>query len=129
MKRICDLKKIFKEIFVFNDNLKKRTGLTLNEVMIICFLSEKPYTINQLTKEILVSKSRTTVILRSLEKKGLLKKERSSTDGRKRYLILTTKGKKFLIGLKSKDIFFPQIKIVRKKKKIYPILENSLYQY
>jgi len=124
MKRICDLKKIFREIFVFNDNLKKRTGLTLNEVMIICFLSEKPYTINQLTKEILVSKSRTTIILRSLEKKELLKKERSSMDGRKRYLILTKKGKKLLSKLKSEDIFFPQIKLVRKRKKSYPILEK-----
>ncbi|MEO0234428.1 MAG: MarR family transcriptional regulator [candidate division WOR-3 bacterium] len=125
MEKICYLKKIFKELYLFDYNLKKETKLTMNEAMVLCTISEKKMDLTQLSKELYVSKPRMTKITEKLIKKGFLKKLVSETDKREKYLVLTEKGYKKIHEIKDKKIPFPQIRLIRKKRKIVTIIGDG----
>lgn len=125
MEKICYLKKIFKELYLFDYNLKKETKLSMNESMILCTVYEKKMDLTQLSKELYVSKPRITKLTEKLVKKGLLEKIVSETDRREKYLALTEKGYKKIKEIKDKKIPFPQIRLIRKKRKITNIIGDG----
>jgi len=118
MDRLCTLKNVFKEIYKFEQFLQKELGLSINEIMILCTLSGGRFTSSALAKELGVSSPRMSKIIAELEEKGLVKRRMDEGDRRKVVLALTIKGKRKLICVKDSSISFPQIKVVRKKKKI-----------
>ncbi|HAF07871.1 MAG: winged helix DNA-binding protein [bacterium] len=125
MEKICYLKKIFKELYLFDYNLKKETNLSMNEAMVLCSINEKKTDLTNLSKELFVSKPRMTKIIEKLVRKGLVKKNVSENDRREKYLVLTKKGYKKISEIKEKKIPFPQIKLIRKKRKITPIVGDG----
>ncbi|GEM_PF-2498928 len=125
MEKVCYLKKIFKELYLFDYNLKKETNLSMNEAMVLCSINEKKTDLTCLSKELFVSKPRMTKIIEKLVKKGLVKKIVSENDRREKYLVLTEKGYKKIREIKEKKIPFPQIKLIRKKRKIIPIVGDG----
>lgn len=121
MNKFCTLKSVFKEIYTFEQTLQKTFGLTINEIMTLCSISTGRPTSSAIAKELGVSFPRMSKIISELENKGFIKKNADKTDKRKTILSLSIKGKSKMSSIKESSVAFPQIRVVRKKKKIEPI--------
>lgn len=118
MKKYCELKKVFKEIYFLEALLQREVGMSINQIMVLCTLSEKPTGISELAKELWVSLPRMSKIATDLEKQGYIKRVQDKNDLRRSLLELSAKGKKKIESIKKLTAPFPQIRIVRKKRKI-----------
>lgn len=70
------------------------TTLPRFDIMATLERSGQKMTMGELTKRLLVSKGNVTGVVASLEKQGLLKRERDLDDKRTHYLSLTVKGRR-----------------------------------
>lgn len=117
MDKFCTLKNVFKEIYRFEQCLQNDYGLSINEIMTLCTLTGGRFTSSDLARELGVSFPRMSKIISELEKKGYIKRRSDDTDKRRVFLALTIRGKRKMMEIKSEAIAFPQIKVIRKKKK------------
>lgn len=92
MKCLCKIKSVFKKIQQFDQDLNKNIGVTLNEAMIICSLSDSIKSSGELSSDTGVSVTRTSRVLSALETKQIVKRSVDIIDKRKMMFILTSIG-------------------------------------
>lgn len=102
-KDTVDLEFIFRRVYrKIKEELHSllKEHVTLNEFMVLKFLSESPMRSSDLSKMLQVSASHITSVTDSLVEKGLIERRRSNKDRRVVDLILTEKGKSLIGRLK-----------------------------
>jgi len=92
MYELCNLRKLIVDLRRFEEKLKKKTGLTVNEALLICQVQRGIQEPTLLAEELDLSPSRLSRILDSLEKKNLISREISSEDRRSVSVNLTNLG-------------------------------------
>ncbi len=111
MKDLCRLKEIFRIIYNFDVNLKKRLDISINESITLCTISGGKITPGQMAKELGISISRMSRVFSSLEEKELIKRDIDKDDKRKMVFSLTIRGKQKIREIYSSDIDFPDIEL------------------
>lgn len=92
MENICRLRKIFSVVYKLERSIKKRFGVTANEIMVLCLLKVVSLSAGELSKEMGISESRMSKILDSLEKEEYIVRSIDKVDKRKMLFSITEKG-------------------------------------
>jgi DNA-binding MarR family transcriptional regulator/ribosomal protein S18 acetylase RimI-like enzyme len=96
-KIIVELRKIIKQVDIYSANLAQNNGLTVSQLNILQDLvHEGKMSMPELAKKSLISKQTASEILHRLEKKELIKREKSEQDKRLVYYSLSELGKEVL---------------------------------
>jgi len=111
MESFCKLKEIYKVIYNLEAKVQTELGLTINECIMLCTLQERGKSASELSECISQSKSRTSKILSSMEKKGLIERDFDKADKRKTNFKLTAKGLEKSGELACSNIEIPEITI------------------
>lgn len=112
MKSICVMRDIYKAISNFEAEFEAVYGLSLNEAMILCTLSESEdgrMTSTTIAERTEMTHSHTSKVIRSVEEKVFISRSVGETDKRKMYFKLTEKGKEKLKQLNCKDVAIPEL--------------------
>ncbi|MDX1490349.1 MAG: MarR family transcriptional regulator [Pseudohongiellaceae bacterium] len=89
---IC-LRRVIRAADLHSKYLSKTSGLTSPQILLLNAIKDKGrVTIGELAKDIVLSQATVTTILDRLAAKGLIVRERSTTDKRKVHALLTDKG-------------------------------------
>ena len=103
-----EIKKIFKRLENFRSNNfpkvfdMKKEGV--RHALMFIFEENKKVTPGDISKKLGVSTARVAVIIRRLQEKGLIRKERDAKDGRKADIALTDEGKECVKKMKEKFV-------------------------
>lgn len=111
MENICRLRRIFSTVYRLERDIKKKFGITANEIMVLCLLNAISLSAGELSREMGISESRMSKIIDSLEKKGYIYREISKEDKRKMLFSITEKGKEKVKEFAESDIEVPDIDI------------------
>ncbi len=106
---LCTIKDVFKKIYKFENNLQKTFNLSINEILTLCTLSSKKMSSTGMAKEIGVSPSRMSRILKKLEEKKLITRALSKKDKRKMIFDLTQNGREKISRIYKSNIKIPKI--------------------
>lgn len=91
------LRKIIRATDLYSRRLSKEAGLTAPQLLIMHAIAEADeLTMGDIANEVSLSQATVTTILDRLEKRGLLRRERGSTDKRRVYARLTDDGRQLL---------------------------------
>jgi DNA-binding MarR family transcriptional regulator len=90
---LTSLRRIIRATDLHSRHLAKTTGLTAPQILLLQALRKQAGgTVGQLANEVSLSQATVTNILDRLEKRGLIKRERSTIDKRKVHVCLTEPG-------------------------------------
>ncbi|MGE4584270.1 MAG: MarR family winged helix-turn-helix transcriptional regulator [Sphaerochaeta sp.] len=89
---LCAIRKLQTSLRNLEDQLKKQTGLSFNDALLLCAVNKGIYEPGALAKELELSPSRLTRVLDSLEERNLIKRTLSSADRRSLTISLTEIG-------------------------------------
>jgi DNA-binding MarR family transcriptional regulator len=107
-KCICSIRKVYKAIAAFEAELQASLGLNINEAMLLCLLSEKSdLSAGEIADAMSLTRSNSSKVIASLEKKGLLKRRTCKEDCRSMRFHLTAKGKELLDKVHCDSIKLP----------------------
>lgn len=106
---LCAIRKIQVALRDFEERLKEKTGLTLNEAMCLCALQKGMEEPSILASEMQLSPSRLTRILDVMETKDLISRSGSKADRRSVSITLTEEGKRLLEAYHCSDITMPEL--------------------
>lgn len=107
MKSICKLKDIYKALFEFEALFLSTYGITINEGIILCMLSEGSRNAGEICTDCSLSTSRLSKVLGSLEGKGYVIRTIGEKDRRVVIVSLTSKGLDKVTAMKAEDICIP----------------------
>lgn len=107
MKKICAIRDICRAIGEFEREFVAQHQITLNEGMILCTLKEKSISSGEIAKEINLTSSNTSKLLRSIESKGYVKRVMGKEDKRQMYFLLTKSGSEKLSLIENDSTPFP----------------------
>lgn len=107
MYDLCDLRKIVLDLRRFEETLKSKTTLTLNEALCLCQICKGTEEPGKLAKEMELSPSRLSRLLDALEKKDLIIRTTSDVDRRVISISIQKKGKIFLQTMRETSIELP----------------------
>ncbi|PIE37533.1 MAG: MarR family transcriptional regulator [Gammaproteobacteria bacterium] len=94
---LSSLRQIIRAIDIDSKRLHKTFGLTSPQLILLSTVQANPkLTIRQASQEVSLSQGTVTTILDKLQKKGLVKRQRSEADKRKIHLLLTSEGEALL---------------------------------
>ena len=113
---LCQIRDVYRSIYEFELNFQQSYNLGLNEGMLLCTLSTQKYSSNELAGILGLSKSNTSKVIISVEKKGLIKRIVGKEDKRQMYFTLTDLGRKKLELIKCAEFTIPEsLKLVLKQ--------------
>jgi DNA-binding MarR family transcriptional regulator len=107
MIEMCTIRALKKAIDHLADDLKDKTGLTLNECFCLCLVAEEVREPSAMAKALELSPSRITRILDAIESRGLVKRKVSEADRRSLPVSLTAKGEKTIELFKKTPLVLP----------------------
>lgn len=113
MENICRLRRIFSLVYRLERSIKKRFGITANEIMVLCLLNVTKLSAGELSREMGISESRMSKIIDSLEKNGYVLREVDPKDKRKMIFSITEKGIDKVREFEESDFEVPDIDIDR----------------
>ena len=100
MEPLCYIRNIYRIIGKFEDQFQQNYDLGLNESFLLCELKDKELSSGEITGILEVTHSNASKVIRSLEKKKLIKRVMGKDDKRKMYFSLTSTGKSKLETIK-----------------------------
>ncbi|MBN1834824.1 MAG: MarR family transcriptional regulator [Spirochaetales bacterium] len=106
---LCSIKDTVRAIHELERQLKRNHGLTLNEGLCLCCVSNLSHSPGECARQMGVSASRISRILNSLEKKGLLERRSLPGDHRSTSLVVTDKGRTRLDALRRGGFSFSRL--------------------
>jgi DNA-binding MarR family transcriptional regulator len=96
-KVLISLRQIIRAIDLHSKCLEREVGLTGPQLLVMQFISRTgETTAGVIAREVSLSQATVTLIIDRLERKGMLKRKRSTGDKRKVNVFLTSKGTKML---------------------------------
>lgn len=93
---LCAIRRLQSSLRLLEEQLKKQTGLSFNDAMLLCAVNKGIQEPSALAHELELSPSRLTRILDSLEKRALVIRSLSQTDRRSLTVTLTDGGKQMV---------------------------------
>lgn len=105
---LCQIRDVYRAIYDFELNFQQLYNLGLNEGMLLCSLNTQKYSSNELASVLGLSNSNTSKVIKSVEKKGLIKRIVGKEDKRQMYFALTDLGKKKLESIKCAELVIPE---------------------
>lgn len=105
---LCQIRDVYRAIYEFELNFQQSYDLGLNEGMLLCSLSNQKYSSNDLAKVLGLSNSNTSKVIKSVEKKGLIRRIIGKDDKRQMYFTLTDLGHKKLESIKCAEFNVPE---------------------
>lgn len=90
-------------------NLSDNYGVSLNEAMVLCCIGEDKLTASTISHNIGLLPPHTSKTLRSIEKKGLVKRSMGTQDKRQMYFKLTPDGKEIIERLRANGVDVPEM--------------------
>ena len=108
MLDLCSIRKLQTSIRTFEETLKKETGLSLNDALLLCATHKGIHEPSALAKELELSPSRLTRILDTLEKRNLIVRTISEADRRGVLVSLTADGDKLIERYSCSGITIPE---------------------
>lgn len=100
---LCQIRDIYRSVAEFEVRFQQKYNLCLNEGMLLCTLNANKYSSSQIAEILSLSLSNTSKVIKSAEKKGLIKRAIGKEDRRQMYFILTEAGHKRLESIKCED--------------------------
>lgn len=91
------------------NHLMEEYGVSLNEAMVLCSIGAETVTASTIIERTGMKASHTSKVIRSAEKKNLLKRNLGEKDKRQMYFTLTAEGKKCLLEIKEKGVEVPDL--------------------
>ncbi len=115
MEPICEIKEIYKSLYLFEKNFQETNGITINEALILCCLKEgTSKTANEICKYIGLSNSRISRVINTVEEKGYISRKLGTYDKRQMIFELTPKGMEKVNEMKNSQISFKDfLKLVK----------------
>ena len=108
VKTLCQIRDVYRAIYDFELNFQQLYDLGLNEGMLLCSLNTQKYSSNELASVLGLSNSNTSKVIKSVEKKGLIRRIVGKEDKRQMYFALTDLGKKTLESIKCAEFDIPE---------------------
>lgn len=108
VKTQCQVRDVYRAIYDFELNFQQLYDLGLNEGMLLCSLNTQKYSSNELASVLGLSNSNTSKVIKSVEKKGLIRRIVGKEDKRQMYFALTDLGKKKLESIKCAEFDIPE---------------------
>ena len=99
-KSLSYIRELYQAIIDFELNFQQTYDMTFNEGVVLCALKKKPLSSGELAKELKLSASNTSKVIKSVEDKGFIERYMGQKDRRKMYFILTETGKIKINSLK-----------------------------
>jgi len=107
-QKMCRLRDIYRSIMELENGMEAAYGLNLNEAMLLCTLSDKGnMTAGEVGECLGLTQSNASKVIRSLEKKGLLRRSLDKNDKRVMHFQLTRAGNEKLSGMDCHSIELP----------------------
>lgn len=107
MKKLCFAKEVFRAVYEFENKLKKKYDISLNEALSLCALNNGKMKAGKLAEEVGLSVSRMSRILKSMEKKGYVSRHVGDEDCRTMFFLLTKKGNDKLDSIDDSSLDLP----------------------
>ena len=109
-EKMCRVRDIYRAITELENEMESAYGLNLNEAMLLCSLSDKlSLTAGEVSECLNLTQSNTSKVIRSLEKKQLLKRTLDNNDKRVMHFELTKAGKEKLASIDCRQIDIPPL--------------------
>ncbi|WP_080904955.1 winged helix DNA-binding protein [Parabacteroides sp. Marseille-P3160] len=108
VRTLCQIRDVYRAIYDFELNFQQLYDLGLNEGMLLCSLNTQKYSSNELASVLGLSNSNTSKVIKSVEKKGLIRRIVGKEDKRQMYFALTDLGKKKLESIKCAEFDIPE---------------------
>ena len=105
---LCQIRDVYRAIYEFELNFQHSYDLSLNEGMLLCSLNAQKYSSNELAGVLGLSNSNTSKVIKSVEKKRLIKRIVGKDDKRQMYFTLTDLGRKKLESIKCAEFNIPE---------------------
>ncbi|MDL2209160.1 winged helix DNA-binding protein [Parabacteroides sp. OttesenSCG-928-O15] len=105
---LCQIRDVYRAIYEFELNFQQSHNLGLNEGMLLCSLNAQTYSSNELATILGLTSSNTSKVIKSVEKKRLIKRIVGKEDKRQMYFTLTELGRKKLESIKCAEFNIPE---------------------
>ncbi|MDR2123015.1 MAG: winged helix DNA-binding protein [Flavobacteriaceae bacterium] len=117
MESICEIKEIYKSLYLFEKKFLETNGITINEALVLCCLKKSvSQTANEICKYIGLSNSRISRIINTVEEKGYISRKLGSEDKRQMIFELTPQGEEKVKIMQANQISFKDfLKIIKLK--------------
>ncbi|MEG1910677.1 MAG: winged helix DNA-binding protein [Bacteroidales bacterium] len=109
MQSICVMRDLYQAIATYENQFMEIHGLSLNEAMALCCLSEGVLSASEIAEKSNMKSSHTSKVLKSIEEKKLITRTLGKNDKRQMYFKLTEAGKERLIKMSCESVQIPLI--------------------
>ena len=99
-KSLSYIRELYQAIVDFEMGFQQTYDMTFNEGVVLCALKKAPLSSGELAKELKLSASNTSKVIKSVEDKGFIERYMGQKDRRKMYFTLTESGKAKVNSLK-----------------------------
>lgn len=106
---ICVMRDLLSALTELECNLADNYELSLNEAMILCCIGDERMTATSISHNVGLLPPHTSKTLRSIEKKGFVKRSLGTKDKRQMYFKLTPAGKEVLERLRENGVEVPDL--------------------
>lgn len=109
VKCICLMRRLVQSLQNLEGQIQGSVGCDLNQVMILCIISEMPISSSEIAQKIGLLPAHTSKILSSIEDQHLIVRSFGKEDKRKVFFELTPEGHKKLNEIKSLNLEIPEL--------------------
>ena len=106
---ICVMRDLFKALAELESNLAQDYGISLNEAMVLCCIGDDRLTATSISNNVGLLPPHTSKTIRSIEKKGLVKRSLGTQDKRQMYFKLTPAGTEVISRLSENGVDIPEL--------------------
>lgn len=109
VKTLCRIRDMYRSIAEFEMGFQQSFDMSLNEGMLLCSLNKNKYSSSEIAEVLGLSNSNTSKVIKSVEKKGMIKRIVGKDDKRQMYFTLTEDGRKKLDAVKCGEFEIPEL--------------------
>lgn len=110
MDRLCRIRDLQRAVMRFEETFETHFGISLNEGMALCTLSEREKMCSgELGEALGLTASNTSKVLRTVETKGLVTREMCCKDRRQIFYSLTERGREHLAAIHAAEVETPPL--------------------
>lgn len=117
METICRIRDVYKALNEFEAKFLGVHGLSINEAMVLCSLSDGPRSSGEIAEYTSMLLSHASKVIRSVEEKGHISRRLGEKDRRQMYFRLSPEGLSKLHEMKCNRVPVPSL--------LLPLFENS----
>ncbi|MEI8094384.1 MAG: MarR family transcriptional regulator [Spirochaetales bacterium] len=99
LKDLCQVKDLMATVVQLESSLRTETGLNLNQSFALCCLAKGPLSAGDLADELRIHGASLSRVIKTLDLKGLIFRDLSRGDGRRKVLSLTVAGQHMAVTL------------------------------